>query len=124
MRGQNGGRLSRSMISGPLSILLALFKLANKYGEEFGERLIQQVLVKPTQVTPNPRQQHRIGEGIAGSAIQTNRPVETRNNLHPITIGQRTLPPSALFAVGEPQPLLLYGNEQTEPEVSAWPKIS
>src|SRR3954468_15752008 len=90
------------MISGPLGILLALFKLANKYGEELGERLIQQVLVKPTQVTPNPRQQHRIGEGIAGSAIQTNRPVETRNNLHPVTIGQRTLPPSALFAWANP----------------------
>ena len=42
----------------------------DKYGEELGERLIQQVLVKPTQVTPNPRQQHRIGEGIAGSAIR------------------------------------------------------
>jgi hypothetical protein len=108
-----------------VGILLALFKLANKYGEELGERLIQQVLVKPPQVTPNPRQQHRISEGIAGSAIQTNRPVETRNNLHPITIGQRTLPPSALFAVSEPQPLLPYGNEQTESaEVPASLKIS
>jgi len=108
-----------------LSILLALFKLANKYGEELGERLIQQVLVKPTQVTPNPRQQHRVREGIAGSAIQTNRPVETRNNLHPITIGQRTFRPSALFAVGEPQPLPLSGNEQTEStEVPASLKIS
>jgi hypothetical protein len=52
-----------------LGILLAAIKLANKYGKELRERLIQQVLVKPTQVTPDPRQQHRISEGVAGSAI-------------------------------------------------------
>ena len=96
-----------------MGILLAAIKLANKYGEELGERLIQQVLVKPTQVTPDPRQHHRIREGVAGSAIQTNRPIETRNNLHHITIGRTTLRPSALFAVGEPQPLSPHGDEQT-----------
>ena len=125
-RDQNGGWLSFSLISDPLGILLALlFKLANKYGEELGEGLIQQVLVKPTQITPDPRQHDRIREGVAGSAIQTNRPVEARNNLHHITIGQRTLRPSILFAVGEPEPLPLYDNEQTCPSrVSAWLKIS
>ena len=90
------------MISGPLSILLALFKLANKYGEELGERLIQQVLVKPTQVTPDPRQQHCISEGIVGSAIQTNRPIGAAYDVHHITIGRRTLRPSALFRWANP----------------------
>ena len=117
--------LSFPPISGLFGILLAAIKLANKYGEELGERLIQQVLVKPTQVTPNPRQHHRVREGVAGSAIQTNRPVEARNNLHHITIGQRTLRPSILFTVGEPEPLPLYDNVQTCPSrVSAWLKIS
>jgi hypothetical protein len=108
-----------------LGIRLAAFKLANKYGTELGEGLIQQVLVKPTQVTPDPRQQYRISEGIVGSTIQTNRPIRAAYDLHHITIGRRTTRPSALFAVGEPKPLPLYSNEQTGPsEVPALLEIS
>jgi hypothetical protein len=94
--------------------LLAVLKAAYEHGKELREGFIKQVLVKPTQVTPDPGEHHRIGEGIAGSAIQTNRPIGAAYDVHHITIGRKTLRPSALFAVGEPHPLLLYESEQIE----------
>jgi hypothetical protein len=64
--------------------LLAVLKAAYEHGKELREGFIKQVLVKPTQVTPDPGEHHCIGEGIAGSAIQTNRSIGAAYDVHHI----------------------------------------